>query len=433
MKTKFAVYTLGCKLNFTETSYLAKLFDPEKFELVKFNAKADIYIINTCSVTASANSKSRNIIRKAINLNPDAIIAVTGCYAQLKPDEIADIQGVNIITGSNQKLVIRQLIEEIESKSKQIFKVDKLDAFKSFEPAFSYGDRTRSFLKVQDGCNYKCAYCTIPLARGNSRNQSIAQTINQIDELSKKQVKEVIISGINLGDFGKSTNESFKDLVQELAKTKMPRIRISSVEPNLLSPEIIEIVANSENLMPHFHIPLQSGSDQMLKIMIRRYNTDLFRSRIEFINKTIPDAFIGVDIITGVNGETDSIFQESYKFVESLNISELHVFSFSERENTDILAVKPKISVKEIENRSKLLHMLSDKKHKEFAQKNIGSIREVLWETTKKSDKIFGFTDNYLKCETKYDSKLVNNISKTEILEFGLSNSLVSRIIEWWI
>ncbi|NLA25285.1 MAG: tRNA (N(6)-L-threonylcarbamoyladenosine(37)-C(2))-methylthiotransferase MtaB [Bacteroidales bacterium] len=430
MKTKFAVYTLGCKLNFTETSYLAKLFDPEKFELVKFNAKADIYIINTCSVTASANSKSRNIIRKAINLNPDAIIAVTGCYAQLKPDEIADIQGVNIITGSNQKLVIRQLIEEIESKSKQIFKVDKLDAFKSFEPAFSYGDRTRSFLKVQDGCNYKCAYCTIPLARGNSRNQSIAQTINQIDELSKKQVKEVIISGINLGDFGKSTNESFKDLVQELAKTKMPRIRISSVEPNLLSPEIIEIVANSENLMPHFHIPLQSGSDQMLKIMIRRYNTDLFRSRIEFINKTIPDAFIGVDIITGVNGETDSIFQESYKFVESLNISELHVFSFSERENTDILAVKPKISVKEIENRSKLLHMLSDKKHKEFAQKNIGSIREVLWETTKKSDKIFGFTDNYLKCETKYDSKLVNNISKTEILEFGLSNSLVSRIIE---
>ncbi len=430
-QVKIAFYTLGCKLNFTETSYLANSFNSDNFTIVPFSSVADIYIVNTCSVTSSANSKSRNAIRRAHHLNPEAIIAVTGCYAQLKPDEIMEIPGVQILAGSNQKLMIQKLIGQLSEKNKTHTYVEPSAGFCSFEPAYSFGDRTRSFVKVQDGCDYKCSYCTIPLARGGSRNQSVSETVNQVINLYKSGMHEIILTGINLGDFGKTTGEKLIDLLDALSKTPMPRIRLGSIEPNLLTEDIITLLSETPSLMPHFHIPLQSGSADMLKIMRRRYNPELFALRIEQIRKFIPEAFIGIDVIVGVNGETIGLFEESYRFVKQLEISQVHVFSFSERENTDILSVKPKVPPKEIEQRSKLFHKLSEQKHTDFSRMYIGTNRNVLWESSRKANRIFGFTDNYLKCETEFNARLINKVLPAKLESISSTGTIISKPLHY--
>jgi len=364
-------------------------------------------------------------------LNPEAIIAVTGCYAQLKPNEILEIPGVQILAGCNQKLMIQSLIGQLSEKKKIYTHIEPSGNFCSFEPAYSFGDRTRSFVKVQDGCDYKCSYCTIPMARGGSRNQSVSETVNQVISLYNSGVHEIILTGINLGDFGKTTGEKLTDLLIALSKTPMPRIRLSSIEPNLLSEDIITLVSETPNLMPHFHIPLQSGSADMLKIMRRRYNPELFELRIEQIRKCIPEAFIGIDVIVGVNGETIGLFEESYRFVKQLEISQVHVFSFSERENTDIITVKPKVSPKEIEHRSKIFHELSDQKHADFSNKFLGCNRDVLWESSRKANRIFGFTDNYLKCETEFNARLINKVLPAKLESISLTGTIISKPLHY--
>ena len=378
-RKKIAFHTLGCKLNFAETSTISRSFPEDKYEKVSTGQKADIYVINTCSVTDAADKKCRQAIRKFINMSPDAIIAVVGCYAQLKPEIIASIPGVDLVLGVNERFNIAYYIESLKKKSPCLIDSSSLASSDKFIPSFSAGDRTRSFLKIQDGCDYWCAYCTIPLARGPSRNPEIATLVDQAMEIAARGIKEIVLTGINIGDFGKTTNDSLIDLMTELLKVPgIERYRISSIEPNLITDEIIEFISNNPRFLPHFHIPLQSGSDKILRLMKRRYSRDLFRERVETITGKLQYAGIGTDIITGFPGESEKDFEDAFRFLEELPLSYLHVFPYSERPATHAINLPGKVKNQEKEKRSKKLLELSDEKHRKFLENNIGQVAEVL-------------------------------------------------------
>jgi len=408
---KVAFHTLGCKLNFAETSAIGKQLSDEGFVKVRPGEQADVCIINTCSVTDTADHKCRQAINRLNRLHPNAIIIVTGCYAQLKPEEIAKIEGVDLVLGANEKFNILEYLNKLDSeKTGQIHRSEILEVTE-FKPSCSRDDRTRYFLKVQDGCDYFCTYCTIPLARGRSRNASIDETVEMAKEAISNGAKEIVLTGINTGDFGKSTGEKFFDLVKELdALPNEIRFRISSIEPNLLTNELIDFVAQSQHFMPHFHIPLQSGSNEVLKLMKRRYNCELFAQKISTIKEIMPDAFIGVDVIVGVKGETTELFELANSFISTLDISQLHVFSYSERTGTKMLEIEHTVSIAERKLRSEVLHSLSDKMTKAFYETQIGTIRQVLWESRHNGENMVGFTNNYVQVERPYDKSLVNTI-----------------------
>lgn len=419
-----AYYTLGCKLNFSETSTVSQSLTKEGFAKVPFEDGADVYIINTCSVTEQANKKCRSIVRKALSYNPDAFIAVIGCYAQLKPKEIAEIEGVDVVLGANEKFNIADYLGDLSKQEETTVKNEEIKHTKEFVPGYSIGDRTRSFLKVQDGCNYFCAFCTIPLARGRGRNASVAETVAKAKELAATNVKEVVLTGVNIGDFGYGTDESFLDLIKALDKIEgIERFRISSIEPNLLSDEIIEFVANSQRFVPHFHIPLQSGSDDLLKKMKRRYLRKVYTDRVARIKQTMPNACIGVDVIVGFPGETDEHFLETYNYLNELDISYLHVFTYSERANTEAVLMEGVVPKNVRAKRSKMLRGLSVKKRRAFYESQIGNTLTVLFESENKEGYIHGFTENYVKVKSPWNPELVNTlheVSLTKIDKDGL-------------
>ena len=429
-KRKVAFYTLGCKLNFSETSTIARQFETLGFERVSPESSADIYVINTCSVTEQADKKCRHAIRKFIGQSPDAFIAVVGCYAQLKPDEIANMEGVDLVLGSSEKFNIPTHITSETKKAKaKIYSCD-VDVLHDFFPAYSSNDRTRSFLKVQDGCDYHCSYCTIPLARGHSRNMPITKIVEQANEIASKGIKEIILTGVNTGDFGKSTNELFLNLIQELEKVDgIERYRISSIEPNLITDEIIEFCSKSSKFLPHFHIPLQSGSNRILGLMKRRYNRELFAERLTKIRSLIPNTFIGIDVIVGFPGETNNDFNDTYSFLKQQQPSFLHVFPYSERPNTPAIVYDGKVKANDVKQRIQRLTELSETLHRQFYQNNIGQTEDVLFESTRKGDLTFGFTRNYIKVEVPYEKSLVGKIVRVKMIGISHDSNMVAEII----
>ena len=413
---KVAFHTLGCKLNFSETSTISRNFKQKGFDVVSFNSDADIYVINTCSVTEQADKKCRQAIKKIQHKNPEAFIAVVGCYAQLKPEEIASNLGVDLVLGTKEKFNILDHISTLKKNETPEVYSCEIDQVDKFDSSHSEADRTRSFLKVQDGCDYSCSYCTIPLARGKSRNKSISEIIVEAEKIGDSGIKEIILTGVNIGDFGKSTNESFFDLVKKLDKVSgIERIRISSIEPNLLKDEIIEFVAKSKKIVHHFHIPLQSGCNAILAKMQRRYNRELFKSRVDKIKSLMPDAFIGVDVIVGFPGETEEYFMDTFTFLQELDASFYHVFSYSERPNTKSINFENKVPKNIITKRSKELQELANNKQISFYKQNLGRTEKVLFESTKKDGLIFGFTGNYIKIEAPYNKALVGNIYEVQL------------------
>lgn len=422
---KVAFHTLGCKLNFSETSTISRTFKDNDFEVVDFNKSADIYVINTCSVTGQADKKCRQAIKKAQNINPEAFIAVVGCYAQLKADEIAKNLGVDLVLGTQEKFNIFDHLHSLEKNETPKVYSCEIGEVDNFDSSHSEADRTRSFLKVQDGCDYSCSYCTIPLARGKSRNKNIADLITEAENIARSGIKEIILTGVNIGDFGKSTGETFFNLIKALDEVEgIERIRISSIEPNLITDEIIEFVSKSKSILHHFHIPLQSGCNQILAKMQRRYNRELFKSRVEKIKQLMPDAFIGVDVIVGFPGETDELFQDTYNFLNDLDASFYHVFSYSERPNTKSATLDNKVPKKIISERSKILHKLTDEKLLAFYKQNLGKKERVLFESTKKNNLIFGFTGNYIKVETPLDKNLIGQVVDVELLSIAESGNV---------
>ena len=439
---KVAFYTLGCKLNFAETSSIGKSLKNIGVEKAGENEIADICIINTCSVTEVADQKGRHAINKLVRENPGAFVVVIGCYAQLKPEQVAVIKGVDLVLGAEQKgqiieymseaMVQRMQNGEGDSHLHEFHQVATKD-IKSFAPSCSCGDRTRYFLKVQDGCNYYCTYCTIPIARGNSRNGSIASLVKQAEEVVQEGGKEIVLTGVNIGDFGHSTNENFADLVKALDKVEgIERYRISSIEPNLITNEIVDYCAESKAFMPHFHIPLQSGSNSVLNLMHRRYTTEFFAEKINYIRQKMPDVFFGVDVIVGTRGETDEYFEEAYRFIESLPISQLHVFSYSERPGTQALKIDYVVSPEVKHERSQRLLALSDRKLHDFYERFIGTIRPVLLEKPKAGLPIHGFTDNYSKVEIEpidENMKLINTIVNIELKGFNHNGTALEGVL----
>ena len=408
-------YTLGCKLNFSETSTISRDLEEEGYAKIDFELGADIYIINTCSVTDQADKKCRNIVRKALKYNPNAFIVVIGCYAQLKPEEISRIEGVDLVLGAQEKFNISNYLKDTVKKKKPVLLNQPIKNVKTFYPGYSAGDRTRSFFKVQDGCNYFCSFCTIPLARGKSRSGTISQTIDKAKEIGNSEVKEVVLTGINLGDFGHGTKENFYQLINELEELNgISRFRISSIEPDLLSEEIIEFVNNSDKFVPHFHIPLQSGSNFLLKKMRRKYNTDLYSSRIKLIKKLMPHACIGVDVIVGFPGETEEEFNKTIDYIKSLPVSYLHVFTYSERANTNAPKMNEIVPMEIRRKRSKQLRILSLKLKLQFYNENIGYMGKVLFES-KEDNFLIGFTENYLKVKIPFKPKMINTIQEVRI------------------
>ena len=413
---RIALHTLGCKLNFSETATISRDFIQHGFEKVDYQDKADIYVLNTCSVTENADKEARKLIRQAKRRNPDSTVAVIGCYAQLKPNDIAIIDGVDIVLGAEEKFNLLNHLDGIDLNGGTQVIQSKIDHVHKFTPSYSSGERTRSFLKVQDGCDYTCSFCTIPLARGESRNDTIENTMKTAREVAKTDSREIVLTGVNIGDFGKGTSESFFDLVQQLDMLDgIDRIRISSIEPNLLTNEIIEFCAESNKFMPHFHIPLQSGSDKILSAMRRRYKRDLYEERTEKINSIIPDVCIGVDVIVGFPGETDDDFIDTYNFLNELNISYLHVFTYSERDNTDAAKMGEVVSKEKRTERSKMLHILSDKKRRYFHEKFINQNRPVLFENMK-NGKLLGHTDNYIQIQVDGGFDLINTIHPVKLI-----------------
>lgn len=426
---KAAFYTLGCKLNFSETSSIARRFEEAGFDRVDFKQKADVYVVNSCTVTAEGDKKSRNIIRSAVRNNPHAIVVVTGCYAQLQPDVLSEIEGLDYVIGSEDKFRMVELIGDLQKPEKTVVRVEESKRIKSYFHAFSFGDRTRSFLKVQDGCDYFCTYCAIPFARGRSRNDSIANTVEKAREAVAKGTHEIILTGVNIGDFGKSTGETFFDLLKALDEVSgLQRLRISSVEPELLTDEIIDFVACSKIIMPHFHLPLQSGSNEVLKLMKRKYEREVFASRVARIKAVMPHAFIGVDLIAGTNGETDEYFLDSYRFVQEQDVSELHAFPYSERPGTRALSIIPVVSVHERKERTQKLINLSEKKLRFFYEAHLGTEQTVLFEENKEHDSISGFTENYIRVETEWSSELVNQARKVRLVGI-LDNGHVKGVL----
>ncbi len=429
---RVAFYTLGCKLNFSETSTIARMFQEEGYERVDFHENPDIFIINTCSVTENADKKCRQIVKQAKKITPESFVAIIGCYAQLKPEAIVQIPGVDAVLGASEKFKLLELLGSFEKQEiPQIYASDVYDA-KDYHTSFSYGDRTRTFLKVQDGCNYGCAFCTIPLARGKSRSDSIANIVATAKEIAATDVKEVVLTGVNIGDFGIQNGqrkERFLDLIAELDEVEgIDRFRISSIEPNLLSNEIISFVANSKCFVPHFHIPLQSGSDKILKAMNRRYLTDLYRERIHKIKSLMPHCCIGVDVIVGFPGESEEEFFETYNFLNELDISYLHVFTYSERDNTRAIEMDEVVPMSERNRRSKMLRILSEKKKRNFYEQNIGKSSTVLFEEDVKNGDVFGFTENYVRVCVAHDSSLVNQLVPVQLGSISEEGSLNASI-----
>ena len=411
-----AYYTLGCKLNFAETSTIARQLADEGIARVDFEAGADIYVINTCSVTEQADKKCRNIVRKAMGHNPSAFIAVVGCYAQLKPATIASIPGVDVVLGANDKFNLSEYISEDGKQDVTLVRNEHIKETKAFHPSWSVGDRTRSFLKIQDGCDYFCSFCTIPLARGRSRSGTIADVLVNTEAILEKGIKEIVLTGVNIGDFKNDLNERFIDVVRALdGQTGAHRYRISSIEPDLLSEEIIDAVAESKRFMPHFHIPLQSGSDVLLSSMRRRYDSALYRNRIAYIRSVMPHACIGVDVIVGYPGETQVEFQKTLDLLHELDISYLHVFTYSERPNTTALRIKEVVPLHIRQERNKILRMLSLKKQRAFCEAHIDSEHEVLFESSEVDGHMFGFTQNYIKVKAPFNADTVNELARVRL------------------
>jgi threonylcarbamoyladenosine tRNA methylthiotransferase MtaB len=416
---KVSFYTLGCKLNFAETATLSRTFTDNGYQKVEFDESADVVVINTCSVTQLADKKCRQIISKASKISPDAIIAVVGCFAQLKPEEISHLKGVNLVLGTSEKFKILEHIHEIENEGKTASKVYscEIDDVDTFNSSYSLFERTRSFLKIQDGCDYHCSYCTIPLARGKSRNTHIFELILEAEKIAASGIKEIVLTGVNIGDFGHSTGESFLELAKQLDKVDgIERIRISSIEPNLLTNEIIEFVAHSNSFVPHFHIPLQSGNNDILKLMRRRYMREVFQNRVTSIKQAMPHACIGADVIVGFPGETDELFNSTYSFIESLNLSYLHVFPYSERKNTPAVLLPGKVEPQIKDLRCQKLIELSENKRRLFYNENLGKKFPVLFEGDHQNGFMHGFTPNYVKCIFKFDASLINKTFMAQLM-----------------
>ena len=429
---KVAFYTLGCKLNFSETSTIGRTLQEAGFAKVDFDSSPDVFVINTCSVTENADKKCRQLVKRAIKSNPDGFVVIIGCFAQLKPKEISEIPGVDLVLGANEKFNILEHLESLDKKESAIISNESIKETKDFVPAFSLGDRTRSFLKVQDGCDYFCTFCTIPLARGKSRNASIQDTVNQASKIAETDVKEVVLTGVNIGDFGQGGQEDFFGLVKELDKvTGIDRFRISSIEPNLLSDEIISYcLSDAARFVPHFHIPLQSGSNKLLKAMRRKYERELFADRVNQIKTIRPDACIGVDVIVGFPGETDADFMETVDFLKELEISYLHIFTYSERANTTAIKLGDPVPMNIRKQRSQQLHILSNKKKRAFYEENVGRIEVVLFENENNDGYMFGFTSNYVKIKTPYNEKLTNTFQRIAMDEIDRDGLMKCTLLE---
>jgi len=429
MSKKVSFHTLGCKLNFSETSTIARKFSDKGFKKVNFGEQTDVVVINTCTVTATADKKCRQAIKKVKKNSPSAFIVVTGCYAQADAENISKIEGVDVVLGMNEKFNLFKYFSSFEKQENTLIHSCETSEIENFDSAFSSGDRTRSFLKIQDGCDYPCTYCTIPSVRGKSRSNNVKNTVKQANEIAKLGYKEIILTGVNIGDFGKGTDENFFKLIKELDKVEgIKRYRISSIEPNLITDEIIDFVAKSDKFLPHFHIPLQSGSDDILKTMKRRYDTTLFKNKIAKINKTIPDAFIGIDVIVGFPGETDNHFTETYNLLKKIDIAFLHVFSFSVREGTKAEEMGMKVQANIIKERSDKLHKLSDELHSKFYKRFLNTEHYVLIEGGNSKEYLYGFTENYIKVKIPYNKDLINsiqNIKITSIDNDGIANCII--------
>lgn len=413
---KVAYHTLGCKLNFSETSTIARQLKEAGYARVSWDDNPDVFIINTCSVTEHADKKCRNAVRKALKVNPEGVVIVIGCYAQLKPAEIASIPGVNLVLGAEEKFNVVAYLERENIVEKQRYSAGEIKNTRQFIPGYSSGDRTRTFLKVQDGCNYFCSFCTIPLARGRSRSATVAETVDVAHKAAAEGAKEIVLTGVNIGDFGHGSSEKLIDLLRRLDQLKgVERFRISSIEPNLLTDEIIGFVSESRLFVPHFHIPLQSGSDAVLAAMRRRYRTALYRERIESIKRLMPRAGIGVDVITGFPGEGETEFAETLHFLKDLPVSYLHVFTYSERPNTTALRIQDVVPLEVRQERNKQLRMLSHKLQRAFYTAQAGTVRPVLFEAEEQNGQMFGFTDNYIKVKIPFEASLVNAVVPVEI------------------
>ena len=434
-----AFHTLGCKLNFAETSTIARQLIGAGYEKVDFDSPAQVYVINTCSVTDNADKECKFHVKRAVKANPEGLVVVLGCYAQLKPEEISAIEGVDLVLGAKEKFNLLNFLDDLRKAeaSAQVHSCEIEDA-DFFIGSYSIGDRTRAFLKVQDGCDYKCTYCTIPMARGISRSDTIENIVKNAKEIAGQNIKEIVLTGVNIGDYGKGEfgnkkhEHTFLDLVKELNKVEgIERIRISSIEPNLLKDETIELVAESQNFVPHFHIPLQSGSDEILKKMKRRYLTALYTNRVKKIREKLPDACIGVDVIVGFPGETEEKFLETYKFLSELPISYLHVFTYSERDNTEAVKMEGVVPISERKKRNKMLRILSEKKKMAFYQSQIGKTLPVLWEHEEKNGMMFGFTDNYVRVQKPYDPASINRVETVKLEKIAPDgNVIVSSLFE---
>ena len=417
-----AFHTLGCKLNFSETSTIARNLKDSGYQKVEFTDPANVYVINTCSVTANADKECRTIVKNAMKANPEGFVVIVGCYAQLKPQEIAEMEGVDLVLGAAEKFNIAEYLDDINKKEETIVHSCEIEEADFYVGSYSIGDRTRAFLKVQDGCDYKCTYCTIPLARGISRSDTVENVIKNANEIAQKGIKEIVLTGVNIGDYGKGEfgnkkhEHTFLELVKELDQVEsIERIRISSIEPNLLKNETIDFVSTSKRFVPHFHIPLQSGNDEILKKMKRRYLSNLYLDRVTKIREVMPNACIGVDVIVGFPGETEELFMETYNFLNDLPISYLHVFTYSERENTEAAEMHGVIPIPERKRRNKMLRILSEKKKMAFYQTQLGKTLPVLWEHENKNGLMFGFTENYVRVQKPFDENSVNQIEKLKL------------------
>lgn len=435
---KVAFHTLGCKLNFSETSTIARLFEEQGYQKVDFKESSDVYVINTCSVTANADKECKQIVKSALNISPDAYIVIIGCYAQLKPEEIAGIDGVDLVLGASEKFKLLNYLNDLTKKSKAEIYSCEIEEADFFVDAYSFGDRTRVFLKAQDGCDYSCSFCTIPLARGSSRSDNIANVVKNATDIAKQNIKEIVLTGVNLGDFGKKTQnyksadqtnekqETFFDLVKQLDRIEgIERFRISSIEPNLLKNEIIEYIAQSKRFVPHFHIPLQSGSNKILKAMRRRYLRELYAERVEKIKMLMPHCCIGVDVIVGFPGESDEDFLNTYNFLNELPVSYLHVFTYSERDNTDAIQLKDSVPIAVRKKRNKMLRILSAKKLRHFYEQHLGETRTVLFEGDNKDGFMHGFTDNYIKVKIPFNAALINQLKPVSLKELDADGCIL--------
>lgn len=435
IQKKVAFYTLGCKLNFAETSSIGRQFVDAGYAMAPFNSKADVFVINTCSVTDHADRKCKKVVSEALRFSPNAYIVIVGCYAQLKPTEISEIKGVDLVLGAKEKFNLLAHIQDLTKNKKATVLASPIQDVNTFVNAYSFGDRTRSFLKVQDGCDYNCSFCTIPQARGISRSDSIDNVVRNAEQLAKQGAKEVVLTGVNIGDYGKGLQGmkkkaiTFLDLIKQLDQINgINRFRISSIEPNLLSHEIIEFVAQSKLFMPHFHIPLQSGNNKILRLMRRRYLRELYEDRISTINQLLPHAGIGVDVIVGFPNETRDDFIETYNFINSLDISYLHVFTYSERDNTLASTMQNSVPIAERKRRNEMLRILSEKKRNHFYEKHLNTSRQVLWEAEQTEKSMYGFTDNYIRVRTDYDPLLVNELTEVELQAFDSNMDMCGMV-----